>query len=61
MTPTKIRNMRSGLGLTQQQLARLCHVAPETVSRWEHGRSRPKGASRHMLELQFEKLRREEA
>lgn len=33
-----LRLMRKSLGLTAQQLAELLRVAPETISRWEHGK-----------------------
>lgn len=37
LTPEQIREYRTRLGLTQQQIADALGIAPETVSRWESG------------------------
>lgn len=37
----RIRSLRTGLGLTQRELATRLGVYPKTVSRWEQGRRRP--------------------
>lgn len=37
----RIRSLRTGLGLTQRELAARLGVYPKTVSRWERGRRRP--------------------
>lgn len=41
MSPPKVRKLREGLGLSQQQLARRLGVARATVTRWENGTRRP--------------------
>lgn len=35
MTGLELQDARRGLGLTQQQLAQLVGVTPETIARWE--------------------------
>jgi putative zinc finger/helix-turn-helix YgiT family protein len=37
LTPEQIRRQRSGLGLTQQEMADLLGLAVSTLSRWETG------------------------
>ena len=37
----EVRALRQGLGLTQEELARLLHVSVRTISRWERGQSFP--------------------
>jgi len=41
MTPQEIKNLRSELKLTQQELAYILKTTPVTVSRWERGESKP--------------------
>ena len=41
MTPSRIRNIRRGLGLTQPEFASLLHAHPLSVSKWETGRREP--------------------
>lgn len=48
MTPTRIRNIRRGLGLTQPEFASLLHAHPLSVSKWETGRREPDD---HQVEL----------
>lgn len=36
---TKIRSLRAGAGLTQEQLAQKLSVTPQAVSKWESGDS----------------------
>lgn len=36
-----VKVLREGLGLTQEELARLIGVSARTVSRWENGESEP--------------------
>lgn len=36
-----VKGLREGLGLTQEELARLIGVSARTVSRWENGESEP--------------------
>lgn len=45
----QIRGLRSRLGLTQQELAEALGVRQQTVSEWETGSYRPRGASVRML------------
>lgn len=35
LTPDEVKIIRSDLGITQLDLARLCNVRSETVHRWE--------------------------
>lgn len=45
----QVRELRETLGLTQQQLAGELGVRQQTVSEWETGLYRPRGASARML------------
>ena len=45
----RVRELRESLGLTQQQLAGELGVRQQTVSEWETGLYRPRGASARML------------
>ena len=45
----RVRVLRERLGLTQQQLADELGVRQQTVSEWETGIYRPRGASARML------------
>jgi DNA-binding transcriptional regulator YiaG len=36
-----IRDLRLQLGLTQDKFAKLLHVAPYTIRRWESGKNKP--------------------
>ena len=47
----RIREARSGAGLTQKQLAGLVGVAPNTVWAWEAGRMKP--VHEHLVEVAF--------
>lgn len=46
-----IQELRRRLGLTQQQLADALGVRQQTVSEWETGVYRPRGASARMLRV----------
>jgi DNA-binding transcriptional regulator YiaG len=46
-----IQELRRRLGLTQQQLADELGVRQQTVSEWETGVYRPRGASARMLRV----------
>jgi predicted ATPase/DNA-binding CsgD family transcriptional regulator/DNA-binding XRE family transcriptional regulator len=46
----QIRALRSGLGLTQEQLARELGVSFATVNRWETGRRAPSKSSQHRID-----------
>jgi transcriptional regulator with XRE-family HTH domain len=50
MSPPKLRKLREGLGLSQQQLALRLGVARATVTRWENGTRRPSKMAELMLE-----------
>ncbi len=39
--PEKIRNVRTQLGLSQEELAQALGVSFTTVNRWENGKSKP--------------------
>lgn len=45
MSPKQIRNIRTALGLTQQQLADFIGAQRPTVARWETGINQPQGAN----------------
>lgn len=45
----RVRALRRSLGLSQQELARELGVRQQTVSEWETGRYRPRGASARLL------------
>ena len=45
MTPIQIIKLREDLGLTQQQLADMIGAQQHTVSLWETGKNRPRGAN----------------
>ncbi len=47
----RVRALRSRLGLTQAGLAAALGVRQQTVSEWETGQYRPRGASVRLLEL----------
>ena len=46
-----VRARRTELGLTQAELAHRVGVSPETVWRWELGKSRPRRQARQSLAL----------
>jgi DNA-binding transcriptional regulator YiaG len=46
-----VRGLRRHLELTQEQLAELLGVRQQTVSEWETGAYRPRGASSTLLSL----------
>ena len=46
-----VKALRDRLGLTQRQLAEALGVRQQTVSEWETGAYRPRGASARMLRL----------
>jgi DNA-binding transcriptional regulator YiaG len=50
-----VRELRRELQLTQQQLAEELGVRQQTVSEWETGMYRPRGASARMLTLVAER------
>ena len=44
-----VRALRQHLGLSQQELAQELNVRQQTVSEWETGQYRPRGASERLL------------
>ena len=50
-----VRALREHLGLTQQELAEELNVRQQTVSEWETGQYRPRGASERLLSLVAER------
>lgn len=53
----RVRALRERLGLTQRQLADELGVRQQTVSEWETGIYRPRGASARMLRVVAERSR----
>jgi len=51
----QVRALREHLGLTQQELAQELNVRQQTVSEWETGQYRPRGASERLLSLVAER------
>ena len=51
----RVRALRQHLGLTQDELARELNVRQQTVSEWETGQYRPRGASERLLSLVAER------
>jgi len=46
MTPKLIRSLRSRLGISQAELAKLVGVSTVAVGQWESGRARPRAESK---------------
>ena len=44
-----MRALRSHLGLTQEELSERLGMRQQTISEWEIGKHRPRGASRTLL------------
>ncbi len=51
----RVRALREQLRLTQQELAEELNVRQQTVSEWETGQYRPRGASERLLSLVAER------
>ena len=49
MSPKRIKALRTVLGLTQERLAELVGAFRPTVSRWEAGQNKPRGANLKLL------------
>ena len=47
----RVRALRRHLGLTQQQLSEELGTRQQTISEWETGMYRPRGASRTLLNM----------
>lgn len=52
---TKLRALRQHLGLTQDELAEELGTRQQTISEWERGLYRPRGASSTLLTLVAER------
>ena len=50
-----VRALRGQLGMTQDELARELNVRQQTVSEWETGQYRPRGASEKLLSMVAER------
>ena len=53
----RVRALREHLGMTQQELAQELNIRQQTVSEWETGQYRPRGASERLLTLVAERAR----
>lgn len=56
ITGGEIAEIRNELGLTQEELAWIFGVHPQTVSRWERGESGPEAGGAVRFALEFFKL-----
>jgi DNA-binding transcriptional regulator YiaG len=54
---TSVQALRQHLGLTQQELSARLGVRQQTISEWETGMYRPRGASVTLLSMVAEKAR----
>jgi DNA-binding transcriptional regulator YiaG len=59
MTPKAVNRLRKRLKLTQQQLADFIGAQRHTVSRWQIGESRPRGANLKALRELQKKAKKE--
>ena len=50
-----VHALRQHLGMTQQELAQELNVRQQTVSEWETGQYRPRGASERLLSVVAER------
>lgn len=50
-SPAEVRALRTHLGLTQEELSRRLGMRQQTVSEWEVGKHRPRGASLTLLNV----------
>lgn len=51
----RVRALREHLAMTQQELAQELNIRQQTVSEWETGQYRPRGASERLLSLVAER------
>ena len=51
----RVRALRRHLAMSQQELARELNVRQQTVSEWETGQYRPRGASERLLGMVAER------
>lgn len=54
--PLLIRDLRSRLNLSQEQLAQQLNVSFATVNRWENGRAEPQGSARLALDALLDEI-----
>jgi len=54
--PTRVKALRTFLGMTQQNFADELGVRQQTVSEWEKGMYRPRGATVTLLNLIAERV-----
>ena len=55
----KVKNLREKYGFTMRELAELLGFSESTISQWESGKIPPKKSSVILVDLLYEKLRRE--
>jgi len=55
--PERVRALRRHLGLTQSELASHLGTRQQTISEWEQGMYRPRGASATLLSIVAERSR----
>ena len=55
-TATLVRELRSRLHLSQEQLAQQLNVSFATINRWENGRAEPQGVARSALDALLEEV-----
>ena len=53
--PMSVKALRRHLGLTQDEMARELGTRQQTISEWERGLYRPRGASRTLLKMVAER------
>jgi transcriptional regulator with XRE-family HTH domain len=58
-SPDECRRLRTSLALTQEEVAQLVGVAPESISRYEGGTRRPRGVIAERYARLLDRLGRE--
>jgi DNA-binding transcriptional regulator YiaG len=58
MDPKRIREIRQGLRVTQEDFAHMVGVTFSTVNRWENGKSKPNRIAQRILVSLEKKARR---
>jgi putative transcriptional regulator len=51
VTPSAVRELREGFGLTQRRFAELMGISVATLRNWEQGRRAPEGSARVLLRV----------
>src|SRR5881296_1359357 len=54
LTPGQIRELRTRLGLTQQQMSEILQAGEKSYTRWETGRARPSRLVNAFLKLLYD-------